>query len=67
MQKIIRSALLFVILGVGVVSTAPTQGIAARTTKASAVTTLNSGLCPIINCVPEKVLDPKTCRCVPRP
>jgi hypothetical protein len=64
MRKIIRITLLFVLLAVGFVSTAPTKGIEARTTKASAV---NSGLCPIINCIPEKVLDPKTCRCVPRP
>jgi hypothetical protein len=62
MSKAIRITLLFVVLTVGFVSTASTQGIGTGTIKSSI-----SGLCPIINCIPEKVLDPKTCRCVPRP
>ena len=67
MSKVIRITLLFVVLAVGFVSTASTQGIGAGTTESLGVKPQISGLCPIINCIPEKVLDPKTCRCVPRP
>jgi hypothetical protein len=69
MRKIIRIALLFVVLAAGFISTAPTQGIEAQTTKASEAKpqTLFGCPLPIPNCIPEKVFDFKTCSCVPRP
>jgi hypothetical protein len=69
MQKIIRIALLFVVLAVGFVSTAPTHGIEARTTDASGVKPQTLFGCPppIPVCIPEAYFDFKTCRCVPRP
>jgi hypothetical protein len=69
MPKIIRIALLFVVLAAGFVSTAPTQVIEARTTRASEVKppTLFGCPLPIPNCIPEKVFDFKTCGCVARP
>jgi hypothetical protein len=67
MSKAIRITLLLVVLAVGFVTTSSTQGIGARTAQASEGKSQTSSLCPIINCIPEKVLDPKTCRCVPRP
>jgi TolA-binding protein len=67
MSKAIRITLLFVVLAVGFVSTASTQGTGARIVQASEGKSQTSSLCPIIHCIPEKVLDPKTCRCVPRP
>jgi hypothetical protein len=69
MNKIIRFALLFVVLTVGIVSTASTRGIEARTTKESAVNppTLSACPLPIPACVPESYFDYKVCRCVPRP
>ena len=69
MSKVIRVTLLFVVLAVGFVSTAPTQGIGARTMESTGGKPQTFFGCPlpIPNCIPEKVLDPKTCRCVPRP
>jgi len=56
MSKVIRITLLFVVLAVGFVSTAPTQAIGARTTDASAAKpqTLIGCPLPIPNCIPEK-------------
>ncbi len=69
MSKIIRIALLFVVLAVGFVSIAPTQEIGTRTAKASDAKppTLFGCPLPIPNCIPEDYFDFKTCRCVPRP
>jgi hypothetical protein len=69
MSKIIRFALLFVVLGIGIVSTASTRGIEARTTKESAVKPPPLSACPlpIPVCIPEKYFDYTVCRCVPRP
>jgi hypothetical protein len=65
MNKIIRIALLFVVLGVGVISSASTQS----TTKASGVEeqTLIGCPKPIPVCIPEKYFDYTVCRCVSRP
>jgi hypothetical protein len=65
MNKIIRFALLFVVLTVGIVSTSSTQ----LTTRASGVEkqTLIGCPKPIPVCIPEKYFDYTVCRCVPRP
>jgi hypothetical protein len=68
MQKIIRIALLFVVLAVGFVSTAPTQEIGAQTPGPPLPQpTIIPGCKQILECIPEMVFDFKTCRCVPRP
>lgn len=69
MSKVIRITLLIVVLAVGFVSTAPTQGIGARTIESAGVKSQTLFGCPlpIPNCIPEQVFDFKTCRCVPRP
>jgi hypothetical protein len=67
MQRIIRFALLFVVLGIGFVSTAPTKGIEARTTKELGVTPTALAACPELQCIPEMYFDKKLCRCVYRP
>jgi hypothetical protein len=69
MSKVIRVTLLFVVFAVGFVSTAPTQGIGARTIESTGGNPQTFFGCPlpIPNCIPEKVFDFKTCRCVARP
>ena len=69
MSKVIRITLLFVVLAVGFISTAPTQGIGARTIESTGGKSQTFFGCPlpIPNCIPEKVFDFKTCRCVARP
>jgi hypothetical protein len=70
MLKITRIALLFVVLAVGFVSTAPTQGIGAQTPAPGPPLpkpTIIPGCKQILECIPEMVFDFKTCRCVARP